>query len=131
MDEHSTDATATALPGVDPGAVVDKAALLTGGAAFGVTVVPLPGKGVIKIRPLSRAEALEMYEQEMPAAEMERAVLHRACVDPTFTLAEAGQWQTNSGAGGDIMTVVNTILEISGMVVGSGKAAYKRFRGAS
>lgn len=126
-----TDNGATALPGTDPSAIVDKAALLTGGGAFGVKSVPLAGKGLIKIRPLSRAEAVELYDQEMNAGEMERAVLHRACVEPTFTMAEAEQWQEHSGAGGDILTVVNAILELSGMQIGAGKAAYKRFRGAS
>ena len=110
-------------------AVADKAALLSG-EAFGVTVVPLSsGRGVVRIKPLSRAEAMELYDQEMSAAEMERAVLSRACVEPTFTFAEAAQWQEHSGAGGDILTVVEKILEISGMKVGAGKAAYKRFRG--
>jgi hypothetical protein len=128
-DATATDATATALPGVDPGQVVDKAALLAG-HAFGVRAVPIPGMGVIKVRPLSRAEAMALYERAMPAAEMEQNVLSLACVAPTFTVAEVKLWQASSAAG-DMLSVVNAVLELSGMDMGAGKAAYKTFRGAS
>jgi|1185.fasta_scaffold00724_5 hypothetical protein len=113
----------------DEAPVVDKAALL-GGRAFGVTSVPIPGMGVIKVRPLSRAEALKMYAQEIPAAEMEQTVISLACVEPTFTKREVAQWQASSAAG-EMIIIVNAILELSGMDIGAGKAAYKRFRGAS
>ena len=120
----------TALPGTDPGRVVDKAALLSG-TAFGITAIPIPGMGVIKVRPLSRAEAMAVYDQELSAAQMEQVLLSKACVEPTFTPGEVAAWQECDGAGGNILAVVNTILELSGMQVGAGKAAYKRFRGAS
>lgn len=126
----SENGTTTALPGTDPGQVVDKAALLSG-AAFGIKSIPIPGLGVIKIRPISRAQAMALYEQEMPAAEMEQSVLVAGCVEPTFTMAEAAAWQAHDGAGGNILTVVMAILDASGMEVGAGKAAYRRFRGAS
>lgn len=112
-----------------PGQVVDKAALL-GGRAFGVTSVPIPGMGVIKIRPLSRAEALEAYGKQMEAAQMEQVLLSKACVEPTFTQAEIAQWQASSAAG-EMVIIVDAILELSGMDIGRGKAAYKTFRGAS
>lgn len=110
--------------------VVDKAALLAG-TAFGLRSVPLPGLGVIKIRPISRAQAMAVYEQEMPAAEMEQLLVSQACVEPTFTMAEVAAWQEVDGAGGNILKLVSAILELSGMDVGAGKRAYKRFRGAS
>lgn len=109
--------------------IVDKAALL-GGRAFGLTSVPIPGMGVIKIRPLSRAEALKMYGQEVSAAEMEQIVVSLACVEPPFSRREVAQWQASSAAG-EMVIIVNAILELSGMDIGAGKAAYKRFRGAS
>lgn len=109
--------------------IVDKAALL-GGRAFGVTAVPIPGMGIIKIRPLSRAEALKMYGQELKAAEMEQVVIALACVEPTFTRGEVAQWQASSAAG-EMIIIVNAILELSGMDIGAGKVAYKQFRGAS
>lgn len=116
-------------PTEGPGPIVDKAALL-GGRAFGVTSVPIPGMGVIKIRPLSRAEALEAYGKQMSAIDMERVLVSKACVEPTFTPAEVGQWQASSAAG-EMVIIVNAILELSGMDIGAGKAAYKHFRGAS
>jgi hypothetical protein len=125
----ATDATATALPGTDPGQVVDKAALLAG-HAFGVRSVPIPGMGVIKVRPLSRAEAMSLYGRELDAAEMEQQVLALACVAPTFTPGEVKIWQASSAAG-DMLVVVNAVLEMSGMDIGAGKVAYKTFRGAS
>jgi len=113
----------------DPGPVVDKAALLSG-RAFGVTSVPIPGMGVIKIRPLSRAEALKIYNQQMDAAAMEQTVISLAAVEPTFTKGEVAQWQASSAAG-EMVIVVNAIMELSGMDIGAGKAAYKRFRGSA
>ncbi len=107
--------------------VVDKAALLTG-SAFGLKTVPIPGFGVIKIKAISRAQAMAVYEQEMPASEMEQLLVSKACVEPTFTPAEVATWQEHDGAAGNIYKLVNAILELSGMDVGSGKAAYKRFR---
>ncbi|HEY5880110.1 MAG TPA: hypothetical protein VIU11_14465 [Nakamurella sp.] len=112
-----------------PGPIVDKAALLAG-KAFELTAVPIPGLGVIMIRPLSRAEALAVYQKDMPAAKMEQVLISKACVNPTFTPAEVGQWQASSAAG-EMLILVNAILEVSGMEIGSGKAAYKTFRGAS
>lgn len=113
----------------DVGPVVDKAALLSG-RAFGVTSVPIPGLGVIKIRPLSRAEALKIYNREMDAAEMEQTVISLACVEPTFTRGEVAQWQASSAAG-EMLILIDAILEKSGMDLGAGKAAYKRFRGSA
>jgi len=113
----------------EAGPVVDKAALLSG-RAFGVTSVPIPGLGVIKIRPLSRAEALKIYNREMDAAEMEQIVISLACVEPTFTKGEVAQWQASSAAG-EMLILIDAILEKSGMDLGAGKAAYKRFRGSA
>ena len=108
--------------------VVDKAALLAG-TAFGIRSVVIPGMGVIKVKPISRAAAMELYEQDMSAAEMEQALLVRGCAEPTFTRSEVAAWQDVDGAGGNILKVVEAILELSGMDIGAGKRAYKRFRG--
>ena len=130
-ENGSTDHDRVILGGVaeDAGPVVDKAALLSG-RAFGVTSVPIPGLGVIKIRPLSRAEALKIYNREMDAAEMEQIVISLACVEPTFTKGEVAQWQASSAAG-EMLILIDAILEKSGMDLGAGKAAYKRFRSSA
>lgn len=132
MSENENGSVA-ALGGIDPGQIVDKAALLSGAgtAAFDLTAVPVPGFGLIMVKPLSRAQAMAVYHRDLDAAEMEQIVVSGACVTPTFTPAEVAQWQECSTAGGPLLNLVNKILEISGMEIGAGKAAYKRFRGAA
>lgn len=116
---------------IDPGQIVDKAALLAPGTGFGIVDFPVPGFGVIKIKALSRAQAMAVYGRDLDAAEMEQVVISAACVQPTFSKKEVALWQDRSPAGGPLLALVNRILEISGMEVGAGKAAYKRFRGAA
>jgi hypothetical protein len=138
MDEEYRPETAETGPGngsvttigdIDPGQVVDKAALLSGtGAAFVLTDVPVPGFGVVKIKPLSRAQAMSVYGRDLDAAEMEQVLVSYAAVEPTFTRKEVARWQAVDVAGGALLKLVNTILEISGMEIGTGKAAYRRFR---
>ena len=125
-----TNGSVAAIGDIDPGQIVDKAALLSG-AAFGLTEVPIPGLGVIKIRPLSRAQAMSVYGRELGAAEMEQVIISFAAVEPTLTRKEVARWQEVSMAGGILLKLVNTIMEISGMEIGTGKAAYNRFRGAA
>lgn len=127
---ESENGSVTALGDVDPGQIVDKAALLSG-AAFGLTDVPIPGFGVVKVKPLSRAQALGIYNQQMDAATMEQTVISLAAVQPTFTKGEVARWQEIDTAGGSLFTLVNTILDLSGMDMGAGKSAYKTFRGSA
>jgi hypothetical protein len=54
-----------------------------------------------------------------------------AAVEPTFTRKEVARWQEIDTAGGALSKLVHVIMEISGMEIGAGKAAYKRFRGAA
>lgn len=129
MSENENGSVA-AIGDIDPGQIVDKAALLSG-AAFGLVKFPVPGFGIIQIKPLSRAQAMAVYNRDLDAAEMEQVVVSSACVNPTFTPAEVEQWQASSTAGGPLLQLVNKILEISGMEIGAGKAAYKRFRGSA
>ena len=134
MDEEyrpDTNGSVAAIGDTDPGQIVDKAALLSGTAALATTDVPIPGFGVIKVKPLSRAQAMSVYNRDLDAAEMEQVLVSYAAVEPAFTRKEVARWQEVDTAGGSILKLVNTILEISGMEIGAGKAAYKRFRGAA
>jgi hypothetical protein len=131
MDEEyrpDTNGSVTTIGDTDPGQIVDKAALLSGAAAFELTPVPVPGFGVIKVKPLSRAQAMSVYNRDLDAAEMEQVIIAFAAVEPSFTRKEVARWQEIDMAGGSILKIVNTILEISGMEIGAGKTAYKRFR---
>jgi predicted Zn-dependent peptidase len=133
MDEEyrPDNGSVAAIGDVDPAQVIDKAALLSGVGAFVTTDVPIPGLGVIKVKPLSRAQAMSVYNRDLDAADMEQVLISYAAVDPTFTRKEVARWQEVDTAGGAILRLVHVIMEISGMEIGAGKAAYKRFRGSA
>src|SRR4029079_15565922 len=108
MDEEyrpdliGTDAggSVAAIGDTDPGQIVDKAALLSGAAAVELTAVPVPGFGLIKVKPLSRAQARSVYNRDLDAAEMEQVLVSYAAVEPTFTRKEVARWQEIDTAGG-------------------------------
>ncbi|MGE3414115.1 MAG: hypothetical protein AB7L91_18060 [Dehalococcoidia bacterium] len=104
---------------------VDKVTLLT--KRFGVEAVDIPGVGTVQVRPLSRAEALQIQGTELPVAEMERRLLALALVSPSLNEDEVGQWQANSPAG-ELQPVVQAIVRLSGMEAHADKAAYQQFR---
>ena len=95
--------------------------------------VEVPGVGTIRVRALSRAEAMTVrsaVKNEADAikrtAELERKMLALAMVDPELTEAEVGQWQEASTAG-EIEAVTDKVQELSGMLDGTAKATYKEF----
>ncbi|MBL8926318.1 MAG: hypothetical protein JNM77_08765 [Pseudonocardia sp.] len=96
------------------------------GQAFGVEDVPLPGGGLVKVRPLSRAEALKV-EASDAADVMEQRLVAAALVEPKLTEAQVAKWQEVSPAG-QIQAVVEAITRISGMDQNAGKQAYADFR---
>jgi hypothetical protein len=91
----------------------------------------IEGLGTVKLRALTRAEALEISElgkKGASEAEIERKVLVNAIVDPTdLTEDDIAEWQAVSPAG-QIQPVIERAMEISGLVVGSDKNAYKSNR---
>lgn len=104
---------------------LDKAALLA--RRFGVHDVEIPGVGTVQVRPLSRAEALELQGTELPTAVMERQLLAKALVSPALTEDEVRIWQENSPAG-ELDPVGDAVLTLSGMKKESAKEAVKTFR---
>jgi hypothetical protein len=76
--------------------------------------VEVPGIGTVRVRSLSRTEALSIKGKEMPAAKMERLILSLAMVDPVLTEDEVKRWQDASPAG-ETNDVQQAILELSGM----------------
>lgn len=103
----------------------DKATLLT--ASFGVEEIELPGGMTVKVRALSRAEALEVQGKEIDKAELECKLISSAMVEPTLTADEVEQWQRSSPAG-VIQAVADAIIRLSGMEKAAQKAAYQQFR---
>lgn len=87
--------------------------------------VDVPGIGIVRVRGLSRIEAMHVQAAKGVEA-TERRILALGMVDPTLTEAEAGQWQKASTAG-EIEPVANRIAELSGIAPGSPKQAYKDF----
>lgn len=96
--------------------------------AFAVEDVEIPGVGTVQVRPLSRAEALEIQGKgEMTVAEMECKLLAAAMVDPKLTEAEVAELQANTPAG-LLQPVAQAIGRLSGIEQTAPKEAMKRFR---
>ncbi|MCG3757371.1 hypothetical protein [Amycolatopsis sp. Poz14] len=76
--------------------------------------VDVPGVGTVRVRSLSRAEALSLRGKEMGAVKMERVLLSLAMVHPRLTEDEVKQWQEAAPAG-ELNTVQEVILDLSGM----------------
>lgn len=91
--------------------------------------VDIPGKGTVRVRALTRAEAMSM-QQVRPGpdrvAVIERKMLALALVDPEMTEAEVGRWQKASTAG-EMERVGKKVQELSGMTDGAAKEAYREF----
>lgn len=81
----------------------------------------IDGVGTIRIRALSRAEALKLPDNQ---SESEAVILSRGIVDPVLTVHEVKRWLEASPAG-ELQAVSQRIAQLSGMLEDSAKAAYK------
>lgn len=82
--------------------------------------VELPGFGTVRVRGLSRGEALALNKGKelgiiKDTATWERKIVALAMVEPTFTEDEVEQWQNASTAGGELDAVTDKITELSGL----------------
>ncbi|GIH07500.1 hypothetical protein Rhe02_55670 [Rhizocola hellebori] len=92
---------------------------------FPEEVVPIPGLGEVRVRGLSRFEA--MHVQGLPnaiAREIETVSL--AMVEPAMTTAQVKEWMKTGGAG-EFEPVSQKIQKLSGMDKGAAKQAYRDF----
>jgi len=87
--------------------------------------VEVEGIGTVRVRALSRDEAMKVQKVDGVAA-IERKMLALALLDPVLTEAEVGRWQKASTAG-ELEPVTVKVSELSGMTEGAEKAAYKEF----
>lgn len=94
---------------------------------FGITDVEIPDLGTVKIRALSRGEALKIQGVEKDTAEMEQWLVSLAMVEPKMTAAEVKEWQDNSPAG-ELQVVTEAIIKSSGMEEHVVKETMKRFQ---
>jgi hypothetical protein len=86
----------------------------------------LPGLGVIRVRALSQHEA-HLVEQTKGTEARERVILRCGMVEPVLTESEVGQWQKAAPAG-EVTRVALKVAELSGMLDGADKEAYKSLR---
>lgn len=84
----------------------------------------IPGVATIRVRALSRVEAILVKKAEDMAAQ-ERLILKYGVMDPKLTDPEIGRWQRAS-APSELEMVTRVIGELSGAVDGE---AYKSVRG--
>lgn len=103
---------------------MDKAKLLA--SRLPTEDVDVPGVGKVRIRALSRAEALAGISGDGTPGSFERALLAVALVDPELTPDEVGQWQKASHPD-EIEAVVRRVNALSGIGKEAAKAAYKEF----
>lgn len=91
---------------------VDKAALFT--RRLTEEDIELPGVGTIRVRALSRAEALQVTDKKMPVELMEQKLLSMAMVDPVMSEQDVRAWQEAAGAG-ELEPVTEVIQRLSGL----------------
>lgn len=104
----------------------DKQALLAE-RGIGLTEVDLGEFGVVKVRALSRQEALK-FQGEHDELSAEVKLLAVALVEPSLTEDEVRQWQKVSPAG-ELQPVVLAVLKASGMETTAPRQAMRDFRG--
>lgn len=102
--------------------IADKSALLAS-RGIGLHTISLGELGEVKVRALTRAEALG-FQGEQDASSAEAGLLAVALVEPKLTVEEIHQWQAVSPAG-ELAPVVDKILELSGMTAEASKEAVK------
>jgi hypothetical protein len=89
--------------------------------ATGGEVVTLPSGGQVKVRGLSRDEAVELQTREGTAAR-DNFLIATGMTDPRMTEDDVAAWGKIEGAAGDTVAVSETITRLSGMVEGAGKS---------
>lgn len=87
----------------------------------------IEGVGTVRIRSLTRAEALAVRGRELPTDEVERVLLEAALVEPKLTKGEIRLWQEAAPAG-ELEPLTRAIMRLSGLEDSSAKEAVKRFR---
>lgn len=99
---------------------LDKAALFKRTATKQADV-EVPDVGTVRVRALTRAEALGMTGLKGGPAVLERKLLAAGMVDPAITEDEAEQWQQSASADA-IRAVSDAIATLSGMFEGAQKS---------
>lgn len=83
--------------------------------------------GAVRVRALSRAEALRLKGRDYAEDEFERVLLAAAMVEPKLTEDDVRAWQEASPAG-ELEPVTTAVLRLSGMAKAAAKEAMTSFR---
>lgn len=87
--------------------------------------VPIGEDGdTVTVRSLTREQALKVANKPMDPEVLERFVLSHAMVSPEMSEDDVKTWQENSEAG-EIQTVFEAVISLSGLNKDSAKTAYK------
>lgn len=91
----------------------------------GAGTATLPDGSTVAIRALTRDEVVR--GQEKPEHERDIYYVWRGLVEPRLSYEEVKAWAESAPAG-DLVAVAEAIAELSGLMQGAGKGAYKRPR---
>lgn len=89
--------------------------------------VEVPGVGTVRVRGLSRAEALECQKVAGDAGALERKALAFGLVEPALSEDEAAGWY-GSATFAELEPILSAIQELSGLSEGAGKSGVQGVR---
>lgn len=89
-------------------------------------VVTLPSGGKVKVRGLTRDEALQVQEADGTAAR-DNTIIALGLVDPVLTVEDVAAWAVTAPAA-DSIEISQAIARLSGMQEGAGKSGPPRTR---
>lgn len=89
--------------------------------------VELPGGGTVRVRALSTAETHKLKAVGDDSDRLETLMLTWSMVEPELSEDEVGQWRAGAPVG-ETQTVVERVVELSGMQKDAQKDAETSFR---
>jgi hypothetical protein len=89
--------------------------------------VEIEGVGTVRVRGLSRVEALDVRNTGGDVDRAEKKIIFYGLVDPTLTEEEVTAWYAAAPAG-EIDQLVNPIVELSGLAEGAAKSGVPEVR---
>lgn len=97
---------------------------------IGHVVLTLPSGGQVKVRGLTRNEAIAVQQLE-DMREKDNAMIAAGLVEPAMTVDDVAAWAEIPGSAGDTTEVSFQIATMSGFSEGAGKSGVGRARGKS
>lgn len=98
--------------------MIDKEALLK--SALPEAEVEVPGRGTVRVRALTRAEALRLQRADIVEADV--IALAAGLVDPALTIEEARTLVETSSATEVVQPIITAVMELSGLIEGAQKS---------